>query len=92
MEVVRRIKAKFAEKLLAPDNGIRRGEVETSDGIRCRVEFQTTWNNADGMFDDELECVCQREYKCSFQTIKSIWISRIGILSDYWHLVKLIKI
>ena len=87
-----RIKAKFAEKLLVPANGITSGEVETADGIMCRAEFQTTWNNADGLFDDELEGVCQREYGCSFQTIKSIWISRIGILSDYWHLVKLIKL
>ena len=87
-----RIKAKFAENLLVPANGISRGEVETTDGVTCLTEFQTTWNNADGMFDDELECVCQREYGCSFQAIKSIWISRIGILSDYWHLVRLIKI
>ena len=87
-----RIKAKFAEKLLAPENGISRGEVETLDGVRCQAEFQTTWDNANGFFDEELEGVCQREYGCSFQTIKSIWISRIGVLSDYWHLVKLIKL
>lgn len=87
-----KIRAKFAEKLLVPANGIEFGEVETSDGIKCRTEFQATWNNADGMFDDELENICQREYGCSFQAIKSIWISRLTKVSDYWHLVKLIKI
>lgn len=87
-----KIKAKFAERLLVPENGIGRGEIETADGVRCQAEFQTTWNNAGGFFDDELEALCQREYGCSFQTIKSIWIGRIGVLSDYWHLVKLIKI
>jgi len=87
-----KIRAKFAEKLLVPANGIVFGEVETTDGIMCRTEFQTTWNNADGFFDDELEGVCQREYGCSFRAIKSIWIGRIGYVSDYWHLVKLIKI
>lgn len=87
-----KIKAKFAERLLVPANGIQRGEVETADGVRCQAEFQTTWNNVGGFFDEELEAICQREYGCSFQAIKSIWISRIGILSDYWHLVKLVKI
>lgn len=87
-----KIQSKFVERLLVPDNGICRGEVETADGVMCRTEFQTTWNNAGGYFDDELEDVCQREYSCSFQAIKSIWISRLGHLSDYWHLVKLIKI
>lgn len=87
-----KIKAKFADKLLVPANGITRGDVETLDGVRCRTEFQTTWNNAGGFFDDELEALCQREYKCSFQAIKSIWIGRLGYVSDYWHLVKLVKI
>lgn len=87
-----KISAKFAEKLLVPANGIEFGEVETFDGIKCRTEFLATWNNADGMFDEELEGVCQREYGCSFRAIKSIWIGRLGRLSDYWHLVKLIKL
>lgn len=87
-----KIKAKFSEKLLVPENGIGRGEIETADGVMCKTEFLTTWNNAGGAFDNELDDICQREYGCSFQAIKSIWISRIGILSDYWHLVKLIKI
>lgn len=87
-----RINAKFAEYLLVPANGIAFGEVETTDGIMCRTEFQATWNNADGSFDDELDGICQREYKCSFQSIRSIWIGRLGYVSDFWHLVKLIKI
>ena len=87
-----KIQSKFVERLLVPANGIEFGEVETTDGIMCRTEFQATWNNADESFNDELESICQREYKCSFQAIKSIWIGRLGYVSDYWHLVKLIKI
>ena len=87
-----KIKAKFAEKLLVPENGIEFGEVETSDGVLCVTEFLATWNNDRGMFDDELDSICQREYGCSFQAIKSIWIGRLGQVSDYWHLVRLIKI
>lgn len=87
-----KIQSKFVERLLGPANGIVFGEVETADGIMCGTEFLATWNNADGMFDDELDGICQREYGCSFKTIKSIWIGRLGCVSDYWHLVKLIKI
>lgn len=87
-----RINAKFAEYLLAPANGIQNEELETMDGIRCRPEFQATWNNAGGSYDDELEGVCQKYYGCTFQSIRSIWIGRLGYVSDFWHLVKLIKI
>lgn len=87
-----KINSKFVEKLVVPDNGIARGIVETTDGFRCRAEFRTTWNNADGFFDDELENVCQSEYGCPFGAIRSIWIGRLGNVSDIWHLVKLIKL
>lgn len=89
---MQKIKSKFVELLLVPANGIERGELETLDGIKCRAEFRTTWNNADGFFDDELDEICQREYGCAFSSIKSIWYGRLGYVSNYWHLVKLVKI
>lgn len=89
-----KINAKFAEYLLVPSNGISVGvgRVETLDGVECRPEFQTTWNNGDGTYDDELDAVCRKYYDCGFQSIRSIWYGRLGTVSDYWHLVKLIKI
>jgi hypothetical protein len=87
-----KIKSKFVDKLLVPANGIMRGEVETSDGVRCMAEFRTTWDNADGFCDEELEAISQREYGCPFSAIRSIWIGRLGNVSDIWHLVKLIKL
>ena len=79
-----------------PDNAVNRAyrddEFETLDGVKCRMEFQMTCNNKNGMFDDSLDMDCLRYYGCHFQTIKSIWIGRLGRLDDYWHLVKLIKL
>ena len=89
---MQKIQSKFVEYLLVPANGIEFGEVETIDGVQCRTEFQATWNNGNGFFDDELESLCQDRYGCSFSSIKSIWFGRLGRLSDYWHLVKLIKL
>lgn len=89
---MQKIQSKFVEYLLVPANGIMHGEVETTDGEKCLVEFKTTWNNAGGFFDNELDSICQERYGCSFTAIKSIWFGRLGRLSDFWHLVKLIKL
>ena len=89
---MQKINCKFAEHLLVPANGIEFGDVETVDGVKCHTSFQATWNNRDGFFDDELESVSQKYYNCPFSTIKSIWISRLGRVDDFWNLVKLIKI
>lgn len=80
---------------MAPANALQAGmnaEYVTADGVKVRVEPQTTWNNNDGAYDDELETMSQSLFKCSFKFVKSLWIGRLGVLSDYWHLIKLIKI
>lgn len=86
-----RINCKFAEYVLAPANAIPPGDVETKDGIACKVKFLTTWNNTDKRYDEELEKVCQERYGCSFSTIRSVWISRLGRVNDIWHLIRLSK-
>lgn len=87
-----RINCKYTELLLAPANAIGGNLVETEDGVKCRLVFQSTMNNVDGAFDGRLDEICNEQYGCPFQTIKSIWISRLGSLSEYWHLVKMVKI
>ena len=87
-----RINCKYAELLLAPANAICGDQVETTDGVKCRLEYQSTYNNDDGAFDERLDDICNEQYGCPFQTIKSIWISRLGSVSTYWHLVKMVKL
>lgn len=89
---MQKIKCNYTEYLLVPANGVEFGDVETADGVKCHLEFQATWHNADGRFDDELESVCQKYYNFPFSSIRSIWISRLGRVDDYWHLIKLLKI
>lgn len=92
---MKRILCKFSEYLIAPQNALSKGvigEYETLDNVHCRAFLHTVWNNESGEFDDELEDICQAYYGCSFSLIKSIWISRLGKISNFWHLVKLEKI
>lgn len=76
---------------MLPHNAIRAGvsEYDTADGVKVRMKFIGTWNNKDGLFDEELDKVCQDVLGVPFETIKSIWIARLGYLDDYWHYVKL---
>lgn len=90
---MQKIQSKYTEYLLAPANAIGSDDVVvTTDGVKCKLVYQSTWNNEGGRFDDRLEDVCQTYYGCPFQTIRSIWISRVGILSEYWHLIKMEKV
>lgn len=87
-----KIQCKFAEYMLAPANAIMDADTyETMDGVTCRLKYISTWNNSDGSYDEALEDVCQRKFGCSFSTIRSIWISRLGSVDVYWHLVTMIK-
>lgn len=91
---MQKIASKYTETLIAPWNafvGFPAGECETIDGVRCTCKAVCTWNNADGGFDEEIDYLCQKYYGCSFQAIKSIWIGRLGRVSNVWHMVKLNK-
>ena len=90
-----RLQSKFTEYLLAPANALYsgvEGEYLTTDNIRVMAFLDTVWNNAEGYYDDELDRVCEYRFKCPFRFIRSIWIGRLGSVSDYWHLIKLKKI
>lgn len=94
-----RIQAKPAEYILCPANAIEhvfynRGqniipELVTADGSVHKCTFIGTWNNSGGIYEDELDGVCQRKYGVPFVSIRSVWIGRLGKIDDYWHLIKL---
>lgn len=90
--MMKRISCKYSEYLFAPSNAVSGEDVETSDGFKCRLSYISTWNNEDGEYDDVFENLCQKYFMCSFHTIRSIWISRLGFVSGFWNLVKMEKV
>ncbi len=88
------LNCRYAERVMLPHNAIGAGvsEYETADGVNVRLKFIGTWNNKDGLFDEELNKICDDAFGVAFDSIKSIWIARLGMVDDYWHLVKLIKL
>lgn len=89
---MKKIKSKYSEYLLAPANAITETDVETVDGAICRLRFLATWNNEYDRYEEQLNDVCRRYYNCEFRAIKSIWFDRLGMLSEYWHFVKMERI
>lgn len=94
-----RLNSKSSERVFCPANAIEERfyardchilpELVTNDGIVHRCEFLGTWNNRGGMYEDEFENICQREYGMSFLSIRSMWIGRLGHVDEFWHLIKL---
>lgn len=94
-----RVQARGADALLLPRNAVedafwvRKAEVdvllETLDGKRMRPRFVAAWNNKGGVYDGELDCVCQQRFGFPFVNIRSMWNSRLGFVDDYWFLVEL---
>ena len=77
--------------MLAPRNAFDSfsEEYQTLDGKVCTLELLTGWKNTDGQMDDDLDCCCRNVLGCSFGTIRSIWIGRLGHVDEFWFLVKL---
>lgn len=88
-----KIQSRFTEHLLVPDNGLDRNTstYETMDGFACVIKYEATWADY-REYEEEMELICQRFYQCSFSTIKSIWIGRLGFLDKVWHLIKMEKV
>ena len=64
----------------------------TLDGQTCHGRFIETCNNGDNYCADVLEQICQRMFGKPFSLIKTLWIGRLGLVDNYWHLIKLSKI
>ena len=89
---MQKIQSKYTEMLVIPSNAAKDDIVETTDGVKCRLKYISTMKNDDGAYNDYLDDLCDTLYKCPFATIRSIWIARLGSVSDYWSLVKMEKI
>lgn len=91
---MQRIDCRFAERVIVPSNGINATdkEVSTSDGQKVKLKFIGTWNNEEGRFNDELDDICLRFWGVPFITMRSIWVSRLGRVSDFWHIVEMVRI
>jgi hypothetical protein len=91
-----KLQSKYTLFLLAPLNaidGYTLGDaIETTDGIKVALKGQCLWNNEDGRYDTELEDFCQKQYHMPFQSIRSLWISRLGNVSHFWCLVEMVKL
>ena len=94
--MVVKIPCKYAEFVLCPANAAKwnvggKTMVETTDGIVAEVEVQHTWNNRDGLYDGDLDAYSKTKFGIPFETIRSLWFGRLGVIDDYWHLIKLKK-
>lgn len=86
------IKAKYAERVLVPKealSGIEAGQYVTSDGKVCDALFISVWDNRSGMYDDQLEHVCQMNWNIPFSYMRSMWIERCWEIEGYWYLLEL---
>lgn len=90
------IRCKFSNFVLIPQEGITSTSIgenyETEDGVKVRVKYISTWNNSDGEYNEELEDLCMKRWGMTFAFIRSMWISRLPYVGNYWHYVELTKI
>lgn len=95
-----RIEAKYAPEVLMPKNAIERRFFEdptaqneydfvTSDGKVCKARFMSAWDNGGGRYDERLDFICMKKWKTPFEALKSLWISRLGVVDDCWYLIAL---
>lgn len=96
-----KVSAKFADDIFCPSNAIEARfwnrhpspivdiQFTTTDGRLCVPEFQATWNNSDGRYDEEFDNFCQRKFGLSYKALRSVWIGRLGRCDNYWHWIKL---
>ena len=92
---MRIINTPYNEKALLPAvllDGIQRGDVvETKDGIKVRIDYLGTWNNANGWSEQDLDSVTQILYKQRFSYVQQVWKSRMRI-DDLWHKIAMQKV
>lgn len=86
------IKAKFAERILVPKegmSGIEPGDFLTTDGKVCSATFISCWDNKDGRYDEQLDYLCRKYFDLPFPYIKSLWMERCWEIEGYWYMLLL---
>ena len=61
------------------------------DGEVVDAKFLCGWENSDRRYDGELDRICKELFNAPFESLRSMWISRLGTVSDYWHLIEFKK-
>lgn len=91
---MRLIQCKFVEYLIVPTNAIGGfgEEYQTLDGKTCRLKVFGVYKNEHGETEEQLDAYCRHYYGCSFRAIRSIWLARMGSLSEYWYQIRLIEV
>lgn len=91
-----RIQLKYNETAIIPDDivlGEKRGKkYELLTGEIVTLEYRFSCDNRKGMFDKDLEELCQENYGIPFSRVKSMWFARLGKLSGFWHSVRMHKV
>lgn len=92
--MVYKIAAKSAPYILFPSNAVEPAfwhrlpgelyEFVGTDDIVFVPEFLHTWS---GECDDLAEC-CERRFGMPFESMRSLWIGRLGTLDSYWHFIR----
>lgn len=90
-----KIAAKSAPVILFPSNAVeprfwKRSMTERyqfigTDDVIYEPEFLHTWSRP---CEDLAEC-CETYFHMPFESMRSIWIARLGTLDDYWHLIRM---
>lgn len=91
------INAKYTDRILLPGSAIPKGSkdmlpVKTADGTVCLAHFLSTWDNGGGRYEAELDRLCQRQWGCGFELIRSLWRGRLISVDEIWHYIELKKI
>ena len=90
------INLRYAERALLPGSVFPGGvadmtPVRTNDGVLCLAHFLSTWDNGGGRYEEELDRLCQRQWNCSFDFIRTIWRGRVEDTGQIWHYIELKK-
>lgn len=93
---MKQLPLKYKRETIIP-NDIIKGDKKSDEkytlitGEIVYIEYLSGFNNKEGEFNEILEMKCQETFGLSFSRVRSIWISRLGKVSDIWHCVKLVK-
>jgi hypothetical protein len=82
----------FSEFVLLPKEAFDEfgfGPFRTKDGKVCDAIFISVWNNADCRYDEQLDHICQIKWNIRFDSVRSMWIGRLGEVGCYWYLIQL---
>lgn len=95
MKPMIKARCKFAERALVPANALTDNDTpaewsmcQTEDGEVCLVRYLGAWNNERGVYDDELDRICQHFWGVPFSRVRSKMIARLGDVSDLWFLLE----